>query len=259
MDHPAERRSVSRRVASSLLVAQVLLAGIGVGAWRWAEASPPPASVLADDGSLPAGAMPTLEGGLAIAEAQARAWQEDAEPLNATMQVDWPWERPPPGTASDLPAGGWLVYVFIAPWEPRTEDIEAASLTVLIDRLTGAVLPQEPVGWARAPAGDAPRPTARVTSVEAVLLAEAAGGTDFRRACPVHRHLTRASLVATGPWPPHWFVSYRDERTPARHGLAVRIDARTAEVLAVEADGEPCDDAALVPGQAPTRLEGLVA
>ena len=162
------------------------------------------------------------------------------------MQVDWPWDPPPP-VVTTVPGTGWLTYVFVAPWDPALGREEAASLTVLIDRLSGEVAVQTTLGWEKAPEFTPSATAATVTSTAAVLVAEAAGGTEFRRACPNRRHLTRVSLVEPGEGaalPPHWLVTYEDTDQPGQHGLEARIDAVTAEVLEVESEAPPCEGAA---------------
>ena len=238
-----ERGGVSRRVLWTLLGLQVVLAAAGVAVWRLAEGvPPPPAPVSGPSPVVPA----TLESGAAIARRQADAWRQGAQLLSATMQVDWPWEPPPP-VVTTVPGTGWLTYVFVAPWDPVLGREEAASLTVLIDRLSGEVAAQTTLGWEEAPEFTPSATAANLTSTAAVLVAEAAGGTGFRRACPDRRHLTRVSLVEPrggGALPPHWLVTYEDTEQPGRHGLVARIDAVTAEVLAIESDAPPCEETA---------------
>jgi hypothetical protein len=64
----------------------------------------------------------------------------------------------------------------------------------------------------------------------------------FRGACPEHRHLSRIYPIAAGrtEWPQHWVVIYEDSRAPAVHGLLLRIDAETGEVLAREERAPAC-------------------
>jgi hypothetical protein len=158
------------------------------------------------------------------------------------MQVDWPWQPPPPGVVTDIPGTGWLTYVFIAPWQPPGRGPGAATLSVVVDRLSGRVAAQTTLGWEHAPAAPSviATPTATVPSSTAIILAEAAGGTTFRRACPQFRHVTRISLVDQPGVPAFWLVTYEDSRQPDRHGLLLRIGAVTPGVLATADDAPEC-------------------
>jgi hypothetical protein len=103
----------------------------------------------------------------------------------------------------------------------------------VVERLNGAMVTQDTEGWEQAPEFRPPPPPAAIDSTEATLLAEEGGGTDFRRDCPHYRHLSRTFPVAEGhtDWPQHWVVIYEDTRNPETHGLLVRIDAQSGEVL----------------------------
>lgn len=220
-----------RGAIAGLLVLQVLLALVALGVWVWtpnAPALPPrPAAraPLAGDGA-------TYESALPLAQAQADAWLPGALLLNASMQVDWPWTVPP-GTPAELPGTGWLTYAFLAPWHPPGRPPGAASLGIVIERLSGEVVSQDTRGWEEQPAWPRPIPPSTIDSTAATLLAEAAGGSVFRRACPNFRHLSRTFPVAAGrtEWPQHWVISYEDTRVPEKHGLLFRIDAETGDVL----------------------------
>jgi hypothetical protein len=188
-----------------------------------------------------AGNGATYESALPLAQAQADAWLPGATMLNAAMQVDWPWSVPPGATAA-LPGTGWLTYAFIAPWDPPGRPPGAASLGIVIDRLNGEIVGQETQGWEVAPEFRPPPPPAAIDSAQATLIAEAARGTDFRRACPQYRHLSRTFPVAAGrtEWPQHWVVIYEDTRVPERHGLLLRIDAASGDVLERESSAPAC-------------------
>ncbi len=232
------------RLLWGLLALQVALGATGVGVWRAIEGSGPPAPVPAV-GGVPIAAPAGLEEGEEIARQRARAWRDGAELLSATMQVDWPWEVAQ-GPAGGLPPTGWATYVFVAPWEPgwgRWE--EAASLTVLIDRLSGEVAAQSTLAWEEAPAPrQAPFAAPAVTSTAAALVAEAVGGTEFRRACPERRHLSRVSLLGPGTegLPAHWLITYEDTANPGRHGLRLRIDATSAATLEMAQEAPGCGE-----------------
>jgi len=179
-----------------------------------------------------------LEAGVAAAGRQAEAWQSGAGGglLSASMQVDWPWD-PPPARPRTLPPTGWLTVVLLAPAD--SEGGETASLSLVIDRLTGEIVAQDVVAWPTAPPLP-PRPSPAVDSATALLAAEGAGGTNFRRACPIERHASRVSLLAAAGADPVWLVTYEDARQPARAGLEVRVDAGSGAALAVEESAPAC-------------------
>jgi hypothetical protein len=244
--HHPEQRSWWRSwqgLIAALLGVQVLLALVALGVWVWtpkAPALPPEPTTrapLVGDGA-------TYESALPLAQAQADAWLPGALLLNASMQVDWPWTVPP-GSLDEIPATGWLTYAFVAPWYPPGRPTGAASLGIVIERLSGEIVSRDTRGWEQQPAWPEPIPTTTIDSSGATLLAEAAGGTDFRRACPNFRHLSRTFPVTAGradaEWPQHWVVSYEDTRVPEKHGLLFRIDAETGEVLDRRAAAPACE------------------
>lgn len=230
----------SRRTVIALLAVQVVLALLALGVWIWtpdAPALPPiPRTTAPLDGS---GA--TLESALPLAQAQADAWLPNAVLLNASMQVDWPWTVPsePP---TEIPGTGWISYAFLAPWYPPGRPAGGASLSVVVERLSGAIVSQETDGWEQAPQLQPPPPTSPVDSSAATLVAEAASGTAFRRGCPQYRHLSRTIPVAAGrtKWPQNWVVIYEDSRQPSQHGLLIRIDATNGNVLEQSGDAPDC-------------------
>lgn len=238
---------MARRTLWLLLAGQLALAVLGVGLWRVLAASGPPAPVPVPPGAAgtPIADPVGLENGATVAWERARAWHPGSALLSATMQVDWPWEAPPPEVEA-VPPTGWLTFVFVAPWDAgRARPEEAASLTVVIDRLGARVVAQTTSGWEEAPTLAPPPATPVVGSLAASLIAEEVGGTAFRRACPERRHLSRTSLVAAGTegLPEHWVVTYPDTAQPVRQGLIVRIDAASAAVVGGGGEAPPCDDA----------------
>ncbi len=231
----------SRRfVLGVLLGIQVLLAVIALAVWVWTPDAPPLPPEPETTAPL-AGSGATYESALPLAQAQADAWLPGAVLLNASMQVDWPWSvsRDP---LAELPGTGWLNYVFVAPWDAPGRPPGAASLGITMERLDGSVVSQETLGWEDAPELRAPPLPAAIDSTDATLLAEDAGGTRFRRACPQYRHVSRTFPVAERrtAWPQHWVVIYDDTRVPDKHGLLLRIDAETGEVLDRSGDAPGC-------------------
>jgi len=231
-----------RNAIAALLIVQVALAIVALGVWIWT----PDAPALP---SLPTATAPLVDGGatyesaLPLAQGQADAWLPGAVLLNAAMQVDWPWSVEGE-EAEEIPPTGWLNYTFVAPWQPPGRPPGAASLSVVIERLSGAVVTQDTLGWEEAPQFHATPAAAEIDATEATLRAEAEGGTAFRRECPQFRHLTRTFPVAAGrtEWPQHWVIVYEDNRVPEQHGLMLRIDAETGDVLDRRSDAPSCDE-----------------
>ena len=232
-----------RTLIAALLGIQILLAALALAVWVWTPDSPalPPfpteTAPLAGDGA-------TYESALPLAQTQADAWLPGPVLLNASMQVDWPWIVPP-GSTTEIPGTGWLTYAFLAPWDPPGRPPGAAFLGVVIERLTGAVVTRDTEGWEQAPEFRPPPPPAAIDATEATLHAEAAGGTGFRRACPQYRHLSRTFPVGADrtEWPQHWVVIYEDTRVPEKHGLLLRIDADSGEILDRDGDAPACTTA----------------
>lgn len=239
-DESETRPSRLRRWLGVLLAVQVLLAVTALAVWIWTPDAPPLPPETRETARLVGGGA-TIESALPLAQAQADAWLPGATLLNASMQVDWPWTVPP-GQTEAVPATGWLTYVFIAPWDPPGRPPGAASLGITIERLSGAIVSRDSTGWAEAPEFRAAPPPATINSRRATLIADRREGADFRRACPEQRHLSRTLPVDAGrtPWPRHWVVIYEDSRTPAVHGLLLRIDADTGEVLEREERAPAC-------------------
>jgi len=233
-------RVTRRRIIATLLGIQVLLAAIALGVWVWTPDRPDLPPLPTETAPL-AGSGANYESALPLAQTQADAWLPGAVLLNASMQVDWPWTVPA-GTPKEIPGTGWLTYGFVAPWDPPGRPPGAAFLGVVIERLTGEVVTRDTEGWEEAPELRAPPPPAAIDSTEATLLAEGAGGTRFRRGCPQYRHLSRTFPVAARrtEWPQHWVIIYEDTRVPEKHGLLLRIDAATGEVLDRDGDAPDC-------------------
>lgn len=240
-DAPDASTRRATRILAGLLAAAVTLSLAG---WLWWRLVPdaPPAPPLPEPVPAPASAT-TYEDAVAIAQAQADRWLPGARLLNATMQVDWPW-RVPTGRVTDLPATGWVTAIFLAPWDaPPGRNETAASLSVVLERLSRQIVLQETLGWETAAIPPA-TPTPGIDSTVASILAERGGGTEFRRACPELRHLSRIGLVSNAPgFPQHWLVTYEDSRRPEAHGLLLRIDAATGAVVGRAQDAPPCQGA----------------
>jgi hypothetical protein len=227
---PVRRRSTIVLVALAVAIAALAVAGLVV--WRLLPDAPPAPPLPPPD---PAVTRPaTLESALATAERQARAWRPDAQLLRASEQVDWPWDVPA-GPTTIVPGTGWIDYVFIAPWQVPGRGPGAATLSLTVERLSAQIVDQSVQPWETAPPFPKPEPPPAIDSTQALLAAERAGGTDYRRACPDQRHMTRISLVDASPaWPRHWVVTYQDTHEPALNGMLLRVDAATGKILSSE-------------------------
>ncbi len=240
-----ERSTLKSALIIVIVAAQVLLAGAGATFWLVTQVSRSgrslPAAPLTDSTVGPA----TLESGLSLALARAQTWNSGAQLVAASGQVDWPGDVPAPAP-QELPGGGWLTYVFAVPDADHPQE-PLPTYTIKVERLAAAIVDEQPLvpGIPMPPAapllGGYP-----ISSTEAFLLAEERGGTEYRRVCPLQRHLTRISLDTTDPAAHRWTVTYRDDRFPDRHAMLVRIDANTGEVdgpeMRVPLDAGACDE-----------------
>jgi len=230
-----------KRVLAALLAIAIALSLAGLLYWRFVPDAPP-------EPPLPASAAPreplTLESAEPIAQAQADRWLPGARLLSASMQVDWPWQRAP---VEGLPGGGWITFVYVAPWSAFGRNEQAASLGLVLERQSGQIVQQSTLGWETAPDllampdDPAATPVAEpggLSSAAAALVAEAAGGAAFRAECPEVRHVSRVIRSATAP--DEWVVVYEDARQPERHGFLARIDAATGELLEARQDAPSC-------------------
>ena len=224
-----------------LLVAQVLLAA--AGAWSWARSTLAQGQVGSGAPAMaPVVPRPVnIESALPFAAARAGEWAANARLVLVSAQLDWPLDVPP-GPTRGLPGGGWLTYVFV-----RERDGEAESLGLLIERYSGAIVQERVVAWGGpAPSDRLDVGSLPVDSAAALMAAEGAGGTEFRRDCPQARHQTRISLGISGavtePTPAAtpttvtgavWLLGYRDVRDEGRAPLLISVDAVTG-VVAVE-------------------------
>jgi hypothetical protein len=235
-----------RRLLYVLVGAQLVLAGLGAARWYNAVFDDP----LPDQRPVLSPATPkpvTLESAYPLAAERALQWDEDARLIMVSAQIDWPLSVPP-GPLRELPGGGWLTYVFV-----RDIDGEGQSLGLLIERYSGVIVDEAIADWGGpAPDGSLDLGALPVGSMSALVSAESAGGTEFRRSCPAARHETRLSLdlgsqhgdggsfaqatpvagqgtpAPTEAAAPVWLVGYRDVRDGGRSPLQFRVDSQTA-------------------------------
>jgi hypothetical protein len=217
-----------------LLVFQVSIALVGVAPWAWAtfadEAMPVLEARLPPETPRPI----WLEAARPLVTEVARDWDEDARLALISAQIDWPVDAA--GAASgELPSGGWLTYVFVR----ETAGGAIESLSVQVERYGGAVTGRTTAEWGGeglAPTRGLDLPALAISSEAALVAAEAAGGAEFRRACPAARHLTRVTLGPArgqgGADPPTlvWLFGYRDVRDRGQTPLFLEVDAMTGEV-----------------------------
>lgn len=226
-----------RRLLGLLLVVQLGLAIAGLAVWGWLPAAPAPAPVAPTaTGTWPA----SLESASPVAAAAAAAWLPEARLMHAALQIDWPWEAPPPGETQPVAPTGWVDYVYAAPWTAPGRPPGGATLSILVERLSGEIALQSATAWETMPEVPSRPAETAVTSLEAAEAAEAAGGAEFRYACPVFRHVSRVSLVTPNREPPYWLVTYEDTRQPDRHGLIISVDVSTGEATQVGGMAPEC-------------------
>lgn len=233
------------RALAGLLALGVALALAGLLAWRLIPAVPPAPPRPA----VPAVPPSSVEAAMPLVQAQADRWLPGAAPSLISMQVDWPWDDA--GLApGQLPPGGWVNAVFTAPWDaPFGRNARAATLAMLLDRGSGAIVHQSVLPWETPPVQPPAWRAPAVVSGEAQRIAEQAAGREFRRACPEHRHISRLSLLGREA-APFWLADYEDSRAPDQPGLAIRIDAATGDILGVEREAPPCgNEPGAEPGQ----------
>lgn len=245
MSGPGDKRSGrrTRQVIGGLLAVQIGLALAGLMVWAWLPgAPPPPGSVPGPASGAAVSALPgSIESASPVAGAAAGAWLPDARLMHAAIQIDWPWEAPPPGETEPIAATGWIDYVYAAPWSgPGQPAGGGATLSLLVERLSGAIVVQSSTAWATMPTRSGEPPAGAITSLEAVAAAEAAAGAGFRHACPIYRHVTRLSLVTPEQEPAHWLVAYEDTRQRDRHGLVITVDAETGAATVTGGTAPEC-------------------
>lgn len=210
------------------------------GAWLWQRdrsGDPGPTLVRLDPNRAP-GTPLTVESGYPAALTWAQQWNPAAWLFGVQVQIDWPAEAVQAGKP-DLPANGWIVYLFAAPREDFGD--RGAVLSLMVDRASGVVIAADVTSWTQPPARRLDLSSYPVASSVALYAAELTGGAEFRLACPQHRHVMRLSLTldaaATAPF---WVVTYEDDRAPGQPTLRVTVDARTGEITRTDLGSAPC-------------------
>jgi hypothetical protein len=180
------------------------------------------------ESGVPAGTPLAIESVLPAATRRAQAWSPGAYLFAAAMQVDWPAD-PSGAASSELPAGGWVLLTFASEKEELGPEGRAATLSMLIDRMSGVVIDERDIGWTWGPRSLVA--TYPISSTVALFAADVSVGHTYRTLCPQFRHLSRVSLVQrddTGG--AYWLVTYEDARTSGRPDLEIQIDAVSGQV-----------------------------
>jgi hypothetical protein len=224
-----KERRWNRRALWALIGLQLILIGVVVYGWRVSggEAEAPLVRLETD---VPIGIPLTIESGYEGALRHAQAWASDAVLFSAGMQVDWPTDVAA-ATASDIPGTGWVIYTFASATKELGPGGEAATLSLLVDRMSGVVIDEREMGWSWTPRRAPAVTTYPISSMVALFAAETTVGNAYRNACPQFRHLSRLSIVpeldGSGA---RWLVTYEDARAAGRPALEVRVDAMTGDV-----------------------------
>lgn len=227
----------ARWAVGLLVIIQIGLGLAGLAVWAWVPAAPAPPAI---GPSVAATSPASLESASPVAGAAAAAWLPEARLMHAAIQIDWPWEAPPDGEPEPVAATGWIDYAFAAPWTGPGQAPGGATLSILVERLSSEIVVQSTAAWETMPRLDPVPPETAVTSLEAAAAAEAAGGAEFRYACPVFRHVSRVSLVTSPREPARWLVTYEDARQRDRHGLIFTVDAATGDALVAGGTAPEC-------------------
>jgi hypothetical protein len=231
-----------RLVLWGLIGAQLVLIGAVALVWRQ-ESGGASAPLVRLETGFPAGVPLTMESGYEAAQRRAQAWAGDASLFSASMQVDWPTDAAA-ASGSEIPGNGWVIYTFVSGKERVGPEGEAATLSMLVDRMSGVVIDEREMGWTWRPGREPAITTYPISSTVALFAAETTMGQAYRTACPQFRHLSRVSIV-----PPmdgvgaYWLVTYEDQRAAGQPAFRVKVDAMSGDVerddVAVDVGGCP--------------------
>jgi hypothetical protein len=218
-----------RLVLWGLIGVQVALIGVAALVWQ-EEGGDASAPLVRLETGLPAGASLTIESGYEAVLRRAREWAEDASLFSASMQVDWPTEAVP-ASRSEIPGNGWVIYTFASDKRGVGPGGEAATMSMLVDRMSGVVIDEREMGWTWRPERVPAITTYPISSMVALFAAETTMGNGYRTACPQFRHLSRVSIVpAMGGVGAYWLVTYEDQRAAGQPAFRVKVDAKSGEV-----------------------------
>jgi hypothetical protein len=215
-------------IVALLLAGQVVLLALGL--WRELDDGREGVRIERLETGVPHGTSLSIETAIDAATRRAQGWAENAFLFAAAVQVDWPKE---PGEAADsgLPESGWVLLTFGTESGGEGSKGEGASLSLLVDRVSGAILDEREMAWGRAPTRRLDITTYPISSTISLFAADLSIGNKYRAACPQFRHLSRASFAAEPDGNgAYWLVTYEDSRSAGRPELRIEIDAMSGEV-----------------------------
>lgn len=223
-------RPIAKLAVVVLIVAQMVLLAVAL---RDGRAAGHPPDLPVEPVVNPLEAL-TIEGALPLADPVARAWNEEAVLISASMEVLWPQDEEVAAPTS-VAEGGAMTLVYAA---------DDAQLSLLMDRRSGVIFHAEVGEWSERLSAPLPVSTIARSSSIAVLAAEVSYGTRYRAACPEYRFVTRVYLsrAADNAENPVWLVSYVDERRRDRPDLQITVDAVTGETAGGETPPPGCDE-----------------
>ena len=223
-------RAIPRLAVAGALAIQIVLTWVSLNAGPSA-ADPPqvPVTPAAD----PAEAL-TVETALPITDPVARAWDDAAVLISASMEVVWD-QNESVVVPSSIADGGAVTLVYAA---------ADGQLSLIMDRRSGVIFHAEVGEWSDELALPLPVSSITRSSAIAVLAAEVSNGTSYRAACPDLRFVTRVHLARSSESPgnPLWLVSYVDERYRDRPDIQITVDAVTGETVGAETAALGCAD-----------------
>lgn len=234
MTNPADgvdRSSQYVRRLLAVLIIVVMVVVAGVGAWKGLYAAP---SVSGPEGPIPAPdpgrtRPATIESTIDVATSRARAWDLEARLFAATAQLDFAAN---PNSDSTVPLGGWLVFVFV-----RGDGDDSEALTLMIERNRAEIVRESArsLGTDSAEIDLNQATTVAIDSGQALTIAEAERGLEFRTACLRNRHVARLSFhpgdQTNGA---SWIITYNDVRVANGPVLRVVVDAQTGQAAVEE-------------------------
>jgi hypothetical protein len=224
----SNRRRTVHRVVLALAAIQVVLTVVLFGVSRsQASALPDAPDVDVIDLPVPNLAL-TISSGVERANEVALAWQDDARLSFVSLQVDWA-TTPPPETVTSVSPFGWLRLVYVAPVEGAESDY--AALSLLFERMSGALVEAEVSPWHIEPSGPDLLDTIQVTEETALLAAEISGGTAYRAACPdLRSHSTISIATDSVSGEPVWHIGYRERGRDASGTMRLEVNAVSGAV-----------------------------
>lgn len=228
---------MNRIVMWGLLALQLALVGVAVLWWRQDAGGEGRPLVRLETG-LTAGTSLSIESGYPAALARAKQWAADAYLFAASEQVDWPTDAAG-ASASEIPGTGWVIYTFASGKKGVGPEGRAATLSMMIDRMSGVVIDEREMGWTWKPERAPAITTYPISSIVALFAAETTMGNGYRNDCPEFRHLSRVSVVpAVHGTDPYWLVTYVDQRASGRPAFRVKVDAVSGEVEREDVAGD---------------------